>query len=340
MKHPLKFAGRSRLGTVADPQTLIQERITGLIDPAPELPIPATHPTSVRRTSAASVNAKAKRKTKGPQGHRNGHERWRIIGIRRSRDIRQLRPASLPRGERFETFQDALKNNKELVARLSRRVECLDLAAKIERCDAKAAPCSLPCCAICARRYRGYFFAELLRIANAYQGPHQIATIYLRAFSAGNLRAADINSAHESFRAKLRRAKLKDVIPEDVILVGGTEVAWLAKYGKWVLHLHLLAIGVSDAAWDRLRKALPDARPAAALKVQALEDFPEQLSYCQKFNSSHKPGRRGPNGRARAYPLPPERLVEWAEWMAKQRFEDFGFLFGARRHEGRIVIEA
>jgi hypothetical protein len=101
----------------------------------------------------------------------------------------------------------------------------------------------------------------------------------------------------------------------------------------------LLAIGVLKADWDRLRKSLPDANPAAPLKVQALEDFAEQLSYCQKFNSGHKPGKHGPDGRAKVYPLPTERLIEWAEWIAKQGFEDFAFLFGARRRGGRICSE-
>jgi hypothetical protein len=89
-----------------------------------------------------------------------------------------------------------------------------------------------------------------------------------------------------------------------------------------------------------LRKSLPDATPATALKVQALKNFAKQLSYCQKFNSSHKPGKHGPDGRADTYRLPTERLIEWAAWMARRRFEDFAFLFGARRRAGRIVVES
>jgi hypothetical protein len=142
------------------------------------------------------------------------------------------------------------------------------------------------------------------------------------------------NSRTERFGRTLQRSGF-----QGSILIGGTEIAWLAKQNLWILHSHLLAIGVQQADWDRLRGALPDASPAAALKVQALEDFAEQLSYCQKFNSSHKPGKRGPNGRAQSYPLPTERLIEWAEWLAKQRFENFTFLFGARRRGGRICPE-
>ncbi len=149
------------------------------------------------------------------------------------------------------------------------------------------------------------------------------------------MEAAELKLEHGALRKTLQRSGF-----EGSVLIGGTEIAWLNKHNLWILHCHLLAIGVLQADWDRLRESLPDAKPASALKVQALKDFAEQLSYCQKFNSSHKPGKHGPDGRAPAYyRLPRERLIEWAEWMAKQRFEDFAFLFGARRRGGRIVVE-
>ncbi len=211
-----------------------------------------------------------------------------------------------------------------------------DLAVEIERCDEEGECAPLPISARAARRYRRYFTAELLRVAGEHEGPHQIATIYLRPFRPGELEAADLKLAHEALRKALQRLGF-----EGSVLIGGTEIAWLTKHNLWILHVHLLAIGVLKADWDRLRASLPDVNPAAALKVQTLEDFAEQISYCQKFNSSHKPGKHGPNGHAPAYyPLQTERLIEWAEWMAKRRFEDFAFLFGARRRAGRIVVES
>jgi hypothetical protein len=258
---------------------------------------------------------------------------WQDVPIPKSRDICLLRPPSLPPGERFEILTDAARIDDANIARLLNFRP--DLAAEIERCDEEGECASLPLSARAARRYRRYFTAELLRIAEEREGPHQIPTIYLRAFAASELEAADLKLEHGVLRKTLQRSGF-----EGSILIGGTEIAWLARHNLWILHCHLLAIGVLQADWVRLREALPDANPAAALKVQALEDFAEQLSYCQKFNSSHKPGKRGPNGRARAYPLPTERLIEWAEWMAKRRFEDFAFLFGARRRGGRIVVES
>jgi hypothetical protein len=258
---------------------------------------------------------------------------WQDVPIPKSRDICLLRPPALPPGERFETLTDAARIDDANIARLLNFRP--DLAAEIERCDEEGESATLPISARAARRYRRYFTAELLRIAEQYEGPHQIATVYLRAFPAGELEAADLKLAPGAFRKTLQRSGF-----EGPILIGGTEIAWLARRNLWILHCHLLAIDVLEADWDRLRESLPDANPAAALKVQALKDFAEQISYCQKFNSSHKPGKRGPNGRAPARPLPTERLIEWAEWMAKRRFEDFAFLFGARRRGGRIVVES
>jgi hypothetical protein len=209
-----------------------------------------------------------------------------------------------------------------------------DLAAEIERCDEEGESAALPIGARAARRYRRYFTAELLRVAEEHEGPHQIATIFLLAFPAGELEAAALELAHGALRKTLQRSGF-----QGSVLIGGTEIAWLATHNLWILHVHLLAIGVRKADWDRLRKSLPDATPATALKVQALKDFAKQLSYCQKFNSSHKPGKHSPVGRADTYPLPTARLIEWAEWMAERRFEDFAFLFGARRRAGRIVVE-
>ena len=258
---------------------------------------------------------------------------WQDVPIPKSRDICLLRPPSLPPGERFETLIDATGIDNANIARLLNFRP--DLAAEIERCDEEGECATLPISARAARRYRRYFTAELLRIAEEREGPHQTATIYLRAFPAGELEAADLKLGHGVLRKTLQRSGF-----EGSILIGGTEIAWTTRHNLWILHCHLLAIGVPQADWDRLRQSLPDATPAAALKVRALKDFAEQLSYCQKFNSSHKPGKRGPNGRARAYPLPTEPLIEWAEWMAKRRFEDFAFLIGARRRGGRIVVES
>jgi hypothetical protein len=258
---------------------------------------------------------------------------WQDVPIPKSRDVSLLRPPTLPRGQRFETLADAAKIDQANIDRLLNSRP--DLAAEIERCDEEGEGAALPISARAACRYRRYFTAELLRVAREIEGPHQIATIFLRRFPPGELGAANLELAHEALRKTVQRSGF-----QGSVLIGGTEIAWLNHHSRWILHVHLLAIRVRKADWDRLRKSLPDATPATALKFQALKDFAKQLSYCQKLNSGHKPGKRGPDGGADTYRLPTERLIEWAEWMAKRSFEDFAFLFGARRRAGRIVVES
>ena len=167
---------------------------------------------------------------------------WQDVPIPKSRDICLLRPPSLPRGERFETLSDAARIDDANIARLLNFRP--DLAAEIERCDEEGECASLPISARAARRYRRYFTAELLRIAEERKGPHQTATIYMRAFSAGELEAADLKLELEVLRKTLERSHFKGLI-----LLGGTEVAWLARHNLWILHCHLLAIRVLQADW-------------------------------------------------------------------------------------------
>jgi hypothetical protein len=256
-------------------------------------------------------------------------ELWRSVDIAPEHDIRLLRPPSLPRGDRFETAEDVAKYDAKRIADLINRRP--DLAAEIERREEEVIIPSTTISSRDARDYRVPDIADRFLIAQKYEGQHQIATIYLGAFPAGRLNLADLRRARWSLRNWLDRAGFKGAI-----LTGGTEAAWVQRHGLWILHCHLLAVGVPEKAWDGLRELLPDARPAVALKVQDLVDWPEQLSYCQKFNSTHMPGKRSPTDRAPAMPLPRERLVEWAVWMVRYRFEDFGFHYGCRRRWGHV----
>src|SRR5580700_1328863 len=56
---------------------------------------------------------------------------WRQVAVPPHRDIRQLRPPSLPKGERFESFADAARIDRKNIARLMARRP--DLAAAIEK---------------------------------------------------------------------------------------------------------------------------------------------------------------------------------------------------------------
>ena len=224
-----------------------------------------------------------------------------------------------------ETRRQAEEWNEERLKVLLPRLP--DVGRALIRCDGARHRCSLPICAVCARAYRQGPIAQLHALANAYAGPHQVATIYLGLFRPGSLGDADVRRTHEMFRKRLDRAGFKGAI-----VVGGIEVAWQENWQRWLLHAQVLAIGVDANAWERLEAALEDSGTADPLVVVALRNFDKQLSYCIKFVTYHQPGRR-------LVPLPRDRLVELAAWWSRHRFEDFLFAYGARRRGGRLVVD-
>ncbi len=129
------------------------------------------------------------------------------------------------------------------------------------------------------------------------------------------------------FRKRLDRAGFKDAI-----VVGGIEVAWQENHQRWLLHAHVLALGVTAQAWQQLEVALRDSGTAKPVRVVPLRDPDRQLSYCVKFVTYQQPGRL-------RFGLPPDRLVELAAWQSRYRFEDFLFAYGARRRGGQLVVD-
>jgi hypothetical protein len=214
-----------------------------------------------------------------------------------------LLPPSMPRRQRFETLRDAETRNLARIEVLANRGSAI--AEALSECDA-GSPCDLPACARCARRYRIYFTGEALAVADAYLGPHEFATIFLDAVEAGSLPDASLKRTHAALRKRLDRCGFRGSV-----LVGGTEAAWIAADRRWILHLHLLAIGVRPDSWERLRAKLGDYGHAVPLKIEALNDEARQLSYITKFTTYHRPLKRGPGGPSPAFPLPPARLEEW-----------------------------
>ena len=148
-----------------------------------------------------------------------------------------------------------------------------DVGRALIKCDGAHHRCSLPICAVCARAYRQGPIAQLHALANAYAGPHEVATIYLGLFPPGSLADADVPRAREMFRKRLDRAGFKGAI-----VVGGIEVAWQENWQRWLLHAQVLAIGVDANAWEQLEAALEDSgtanpvehRPAARPRRAAL----------------------------------------------------------------------
>jgi hypothetical protein len=236
-------------------------------------------------------------------------------------------PAAAPALEWLgkETRREAEERNEERLKVLLPRLP--DVGRALLKCDGARHRCSLPICAVCARAYRQGPIAQLHALANAYVGPHEVATIYLSLIRPGCLAAVDVPRAREMFRKRLDRAGFKGAI-----VVGGIEVVWQENWQRWLLHAHAVAIGVDADAWEQLEAALEDSGTAKPVDHVPLRDPAEQLSYCVKFVSYHQPGRR-------LVPLPPDRLVELAAWWSRHRFEDFLFAYGARRRGGRLIVD-
>src|SRR5271166_2192209 len=230
-----------------------------------------------------------------------------------------------------ETPADAAAENDRRVAALMDREPAI--AAAIEACRTDA-PCGSVPCFECARRFRRRFIAEMRDVAKLGGGILETATIFLDAISPGSLKNVSLKRAHDRLRAQMRRSGFGNAI-----VIAGTEAAWLENDQVWVLHIHALAIGVGTEAWDALEKRLAKSSRAMPLVVTDLNDPERQLSYTQKFVTYHRPGRRTGKRPAFPYPLPRDRLVELVRWWTRHRFEDFPFLFGARRRGGRIVPE-
>ena len=241
------------------------------------------------------------------------------------------RPTTFAGPPQLETLVQAQAQNLRRIDALADREP--EIAAALEGC-ASDAFCCLVICAICSRRYRFRLIRQLLAIAKSFDGQHEIATIHLATLPAGMLATAVVKRAHDRLRKRLERSGF-----DRSLLVGGTEVNWDSAGRSWILHAHLLAIGVPPSAWAKLRNALRGSGTKFPVKVQLLRNPERQISYLTKFNTYFRPQSRGGAARAPAVPLPPDRLAELAAWWSGYIFDDFTFLFRARRPGGRIVPE-
>jgi hypothetical protein len=271
----------------------------------------------------------------------------RLSEMRSSPPLGSARPPSGPTPETSPaaamktkfTGLPQLETVAEAEARNQRRIDDLvdrepEIAATLEACGPAAFCCSIVC-AVCSRRFRRGFIRELVRIAKSYEGAREFATIHLQTIPEGSLPGARIKPALDRLRKRLQRSGFAGSI-----LVGGVEVAWLARDRLFVLHLHIAAFGVAREAWAALEGRLAGSGRSDPLDVAALNNPERQLSYALKFATYHRPGKIGRNDRAQAYPLPRDRLAELAVFWSRYCFGDFVFLYGARRRGGRIVIEA
>jgi len=159
-------------------------------------------------------------------------------------------------------------------------------------------------------------------------------TVFLATIPFGELSRVRIKDEHKRFQKRLERYGFRGSL-----MIGGTEVTWVPAKRVWILHLHIFSIGVAPAAWERLRISLRGSGGAIPLKREALKDAVRPLSYKQKFVTYFRPRRRLGKKLSGTAPLKPPQVAELCRWWACHRFEDFMFLFGARRRGGRIEPE-
>ena len=257
---------------------------------------------------------------------------WCDAFVRRPFDISRLRPASLPKGERFETLDDARAYSAatQAVLRRTKSEQYLRHAEALEDCANGDRTCAQPFCPCCARPFRRWLTANLLELANDAAAA-KVLTIFAETFETGRLCNADILVAQRRLRQRLRRCGFVGSL-----VVGGTEVSYSARTETWTLHFHVVVVDAQPEAIRLLAdKCAKDGR--WAVKCEDLRDRVRQLSYLQKFSTLHRPGRVRPGQRARAFPLPKLQLLELVDWLSRHNFEDFLFLFGARRRGKRIV---
>jgi hypothetical protein len=168
-----------------------------------------------------------------------------------------------------------------------------ELAKAIFECTADDR-CSVILCADCARRYRLWLSSELLHLVT-YGPPAFVATILLKNARGSALYKIDPGGLLKRVRKKLTRIGIAAAI-------GGTEASYDAKTNCWTIHLHLLVFDSRKCGRALLQQAFRDSDLERPVLCRPLRDPAAQISYVQKFQTYHRPGKPGHRGRARAYP--------------------------------------
>jgi hypothetical protein len=250
-------------------------------------------------------------------------------------DIRLLRPNSLPLGERFETLEDVHKysrDNAEKMA-LSDCLEHQQLADSLAECRTSERNCGLPSCPICACLFRIWFIGELLRIVEMVGAAQvHIETILLAQAPYDKIDTLDIKGYDALLRKRLNRTGLADAA-----IIGGYENIYRAKSKIWMLHLNLVNIGGKLESIKAFEETFSDSGIERPTKLQTLEDLTRQLSYVLKFVTYHRPFAQIGSTKSPSIPLNPREHCALVSWMAQWKFQNFMFLFNARR-EGTILV--
>ncbi len=258
---------------------------------------------------------------------------WRRNEPNHKHDIALLRPATMAKGERFETLADAREESKrseQLLRSFSGGNK--ELADFLAECRAGDYKCDKPFCPICARVFRRWFIGELLRFTSGHKGV-RIYTVLLKEAPKDKIDSLNPAPFRHLLRKRLKRSGLGKVP-----VIGGFEIVYKAPRRVWVLHANLVVIGAKKSARKKFRKAFADDELERPVMQAALKDQPEQLSYILKFNTYHRPHEQKGAARSPAKPLNPPEHAALIKWMYQFEFEDFLLLINARREGGNKIV--
>jgi hypothetical protein len=154
---------------------------------------------------------------------------WRRGNPARQYDIAFLRPKDGPKGDRFETVQDA-RAESERSEKLLRSFSggSTELAEFLQECRAGDYDCNQPFCPICARVFRRWFVGELLRVTKGNEAV-RIYTVLLQEASQYKIDDLDPADFRDQLRKRLERAGLVNVP-----VIGGFEIVYKATKRVWV----------------------------------------------------------------------------------------------------------
>jgi len=257
---------------------------------------------------------------------------WRRNTPKPQYDIALLRPATEPKGERFETPADTRKESErseKLLRSFSGGKK--ELAEFLQECRAGDYECNKPFCPICAGRFRRWFIGELLQITKGHDSVH-VYTVLLKEAPTDKIDTLDPAPVRHALRKRLQRAGLGKVP-----VIGGIEIVYKAKKRVWVLHANLVMIGGKKSARNKFKQTFQDDDLERPLVRAALKDRAEQLSYILKFGTYHRPHEQQGPTKSPAKPLNPKEHAALLKWMSEFEFEDFLLLINARRQGGTKI---
>jgi hypothetical protein len=249
-------------------------------------------------------------------------------------DIAELRSKSLPRGERFETLNDARQESLRSAAQLAAQRRGGPYGVYLEDCLDGHYDCEKTYCPRCARTFRRYITGELLRLHSGSKSKTWILVVLLEAASRGRPQGLQIDRYRHLLRKRLDRAGLAHVP-----VVGGFEMIYRARSKQWVLHINLAMFGGDEEAIEKFAEGFQGRGLDRPVERVLVKDRVEQLSYVLKFTTYHRPHQQSGSKKAKALPLNSAQHLELVSWMDQYEFSDHLFLFNARRRGASIVFQ-